>query len=131
MLTGVLVALAWGVFGVEVGGKSVFGHARALTQKDFDSVLAEMKAELERRMDDEGHEPPAKRREAKAKKKAKKEKTSARDARVERLGAAAERVRPSKKRRAPSRRTKIDERISAKDHKALDDLLSARVQRRP
>ena len=134
--SGLLVALAWGTFGLEVGGRSIFGHLRTLNSKRFDSVMAQVKADLERRLASEAvdEEAPPKKKT----KKTKRAKTTAppakpqaqQDGQVARLRATASRVEPK---RAPrpraTRTTGVDERISAEDHKALDDLLSARVQR--
>jgi hypothetical protein len=157
VVCGALVGLAWLSFGVEMGGRTLYGHARSLrSADDLDNVVARLKRDLAGRMVRWEAEREAMKaeleRDAPAPKKTSPARPTAPAAlppptpkeakaqvqRVERLKLAAEALRatapksepaPRPKSAPPPKKTYVDGQLSADEEKALDDLLTARVQR--
>jgi len=135
LISGSLVLTVWLMFGLQIQERSIYSHLRTLRADKAQNLLGQIRAEFESKSQSE---PSKKQRTAVKKKpksiKPKKTERQVQDLRVKKLKLAAKKVsRPvaqkiAEKAKTPGK-TKVDVRISKKDEKALDDLLTARLDR--
>lgn len=137
-----LVAIAWAVFTVKVGNRSIYSHLRSFNSDTTGQLLTDFRKEFEAKQKKLEKRSSAKKRSPKPKSASKETRqTKRQELRVKKLQLAAQKAKlltklPKKEktakkptpRRAPAK-TRTDNRISVDDEKALDELLSARLDR--
>ncbi len=133
LIWGTLVLTVWLVFGYQIGNRSIYSHLLMLREGPVTNILGQFRSEFEssKRL------KPVQTAKVKAKPTAPSAKMARRiqDRRVKKLKMAAKKANLVQKRKRPSptvnrtEKTKIDDRISTEDEKALDELLTARLDR--
>lgn len=111
LITGLLMLLAFGLFAVPFRGRTLFGHLRATSGEDVQQILAEMRDELDARKKADQAEP-----------------TKTSEARVADLRSKSAKVSfHGKSAQSSEKKTKIDENVSGREKRALDQLLTSRL----
>ncbi|MEE2901322.1 MAG: hypothetical protein VYC39_03295 [Myxococcota bacterium] len=142
IFSGALVAITWAVFTVKVGNRSVYSHLRNFNSSQTDTLLSDFRREFEAQQKMLKNVTEKVKSETKPKTKSKELRQAKRqELRVKKLQLAAKKatlltklpkkVKPVKKATKPREpaKTRTDNRISIDDEKALDELLSARLDR--
>lgn len=140
LVSGVVLGLAVAAFVVRIEGRTAYGHLRQLSQGRFESVLAEIHAGLDDRLQQfrEIVERSSEKKAAPKKKKAPVKAAPAptekrREAGVERLRQAAEKSGSKTTQATPAlatkKSTRVDDKVSPDEERALERLLTTRVSR--
>jgi hypothetical protein len=130
LVSGAVVGLAFGLFVLRIGDRSIFGHLRSLGQSDFDSAMAAVKSEVDQRLAElaEANRPAPKPRAAPKKapssaagvKPARREAPAAKltaaeqranERQVARLREGARLIAEAAKKHPPPASTRVEERI--------------------
>lgn len=125
----------WLVFGFQVSNRSIYSHLRNLRAAEAGNLLGQIRKEFE--SNSSVSTTKKKPTRVKSKSASPLKKTTERqvqDLRVKKLRIAAKKAQATQRKKAAktkpqSAKTKVDKRISVKDEKALDDLLTARLDR--
>ena len=131
LICGSLVLTVWLTFGLQINKRSIYSHLMSLRDKPATDLIGQIRSEFESRTQKKT-EPKAK-VTSKAKLDSKEKARKVQDLRVKKLKIAANKVKSAKpkpkKKSKPKKKTKVDSGISVEDEKALDDLLTARLDR--
>lgn len=135
--TSLVVGVAYGLFVHRFNGRTAFGHLRASSASTFEEVIAKIRSDIGESFGEK--KPPPKKIAVKKPAPAPqaapalpaapppKLTPKEQERRVERLKKAAATVSAAPKKGAPTKRTRVDERIPARSEKAVDALLTSRV----
>ena len=142
IFSGTLVAITWAVFTVKVGNRSIYSHLRNFNSSQTDTLLSDFRREFEaqqkmlKNVTEKVKSEPTPTPKIKESRQAQRQ-----ELRVKKLQLAAKKatlltklpkkekqVKKSTKPRETAK-TRTDNRISIDDEKALDELLSARLDR--
>ena len=142
IFSGTLVAITWAVFTVKVGKRSIYSHLRNFNSSQTDTLLSDFRREFEAQQEMLKNVTAKVKSETKPEPKIKESRKAKRqELRVKKLQLAARKAtlltklpkkeKAAKKATRPQEpaKTRTDNRISMDDEKALDELLSARLDR--
>jgi hypothetical protein len=147
VISSLLLASVWILFGLEVNNRSIYSHFRKFGQEPSASLIQQFRRELD--LNARPEPVKSKIQRVKRREKAPSRPVFVQDQRVAKLKAAARKAKAQRNARQDTKRsaqlsarlaksqappvrprvTRIDDRILAKDEKALDALLTARLDR--